>query len=54
MDLPLSIGSDLEAKRTLFAMDWERRLAHLLPGDESLTFDVAWDSMQELMANLLG
>lgn len=54
IDLPRSIGTDLEAKRALFATDWDRRLAHLLPGDDPLTFDVAWDTMQDLTATLFG
>lgn len=52
VDLPISIVSDLERKQALFAEDWDRRLAHLLPLGDPLTFDAAWAATIQLMRGL--
>ena len=52
VDLPVSIISDLEQKQALFAEDWDRRLAHLLPLGDPLTFDAAWAATIRLMSKL--
>lgn len=52
IDLPSSIISDLERKQPLFAEDWDRRLAHLLPVGDSVTFEGAWTTTLELLAKL--
>jgi len=52
VDLPVSIISDLERKQALFAEDWDKRLAHLLPVSDPLTFDAAWAALIRLMSKL--
>jgi predicted nucleotidyltransferase component of viral defense system len=52
VDLPVSIISDLERKQALFAEDWDRRLTHLLPLGDPLTFDTAWAATIQLMSKL--
>ena len=52
LDLPVSIISDLERKQALFAEDWDRRLTHLLPLGDPLTFDTAWAATIQLMSKL--
>lgn len=49
IELPSSIAADLDVKRPLFAEDWDRRLAHLLPIGDPLTFDVAWAATRQLV-----
>lgn len=52
VDLPVSIVADLERKQALFAEDWDRRLAHLLPLGDPLTFDTAWSATIRLLRDL--
>ena len=42
----------LMQRRTIFAGDWERRLAHLLPPLQPVTFAEAWQSVMQLVAAL--
>lgn len=52
--LPPNIVSveGLIQRRAVFEVDWERRLAHLLPPLQPVTFAAAWQSVMELVTAL--
>lgn len=52
--LPPDIVSvaDLTQRRAVFEVDWERRLAHLLPPLQPVTFATAWQSVLALVSAL--
>jgi len=52
--LPLNIVSvaGLMQRRSVFEVDWERRLAHLLPPLQPVTFAAAWQRVLELVTAL--
>jgi predicted nucleotidyltransferase component of viral defense system len=52
--LPPNIVSvaSLIQRRSIFEVDWERRLAHLLPPHQPVTFAAAWQSVIELVTAL--
>ena len=52
--LPLNSVSvaRLMQHRAVFEVDWERRLAHLLPPSQSVTFAAAWQRVIELVTAL--
>ncbi len=47
-------AADLIRRRAVFEVDWERRLAHLLPPQQPVTFAAAWQSVVELVTALQG
>lgn len=47
----ISVASLLQ-RRPIFKSDWERRLAHLLPPSQPVTFADAWQSVMELVTAL--
>ena len=44
--------ASLVQRRPIFEDDWERRLAHLLPPRQPVTFDAAWQAVIELVTAL--
>ncbi len=42
----------LMQRRAVFEVDWDRRLAHLLPPSQSVTFAAAWQRVMELVTAL--
>ena len=52
--LPPRIASvaSLMQRQSVFEGDWERRLAHLLPPLQPVTFAEAWQSVMQLIAAL--
>lgn len=52
IELPKSMAVDLEQDHALFAADWDRRLSHLLPAGDPLTFESAWTSLRQLERDL--
>jgi predicted nucleotidyltransferase component of viral defense system len=45
-------AAGLAQRRAVFETDWEHRLAHLLPPQQPVTFDAAWQSVVKLVAAL--
>lgn len=45
-------AAGLAQRRAVFETDWERRLAHLLPPQQPVTFDAAWQSVVKLVTAL--
>lgn len=50
--LPESLAEQLISKQTLFAADWEKRLAHLLPLSDLTTFQRTWDQVVQFVHEL--
>jgi len=44
--------SDLQARRTAFAADWQRRLTYLLPRSQSASFEDAWETVMQAMRQI--
>ena len=45
-------AAGLTQRRAIFEVDWERRLAHLLPPQQPVTFAAAWQSVVKLVTAL--
>jgi hypothetical protein len=43
---------NLVTRRNVFESDWQRRLAHLLPPQQPVTFAMAWQRVLEVVAAL--
>ncbi|MFQ5344244.1 MAG: hypothetical protein ACE5F6_22100 [Anaerolineae bacterium] len=41
--------SDLQARRTEFEADWQRRLTYLLPRSQSVSFEDAWKTVMRVI-----
>lgn len=44
--------SNLQARRTEFAADWQRRLTYLLPRSQSASFEDAWETVMWVMRQI--
>ena len=42
----------LRERRAIFEVDWQRRLVHLLPPDQPVTFETAWEAVIVVMGEL--
>jgi predicted nucleotidyltransferase component of viral defense system len=47
----LDLG-ELAGRRSAFETDWQRRLTYLLPSDQPITFEAAWQSALQLIGDL--
>ena len=45
-------AAGLTQRRAIFEVDWERRLAHLLPPQQPVAFAAAWQSVVKLVTAL--
>ena len=52
LDLSSMQVERLIARQSLFAADWRRHLVHLLPLDQQVSFEVVWQAITQLMADL--